>query len=516
MAESTAEFRRIDFEKLNLKEKEDALGAGSSGIVRAGEYNGHPVAIKYPSPQILMHYKNKLYELYDEVMKEVSAMVGADHSNLAKVYGVCLAKGDAAKKYGVMIVMELCSGGSLRTFLEKMQPTPEMPLPESQRNQLIRHICKAVNYLHTVKGIIHRDLKPENVLLSEMHDAKVTDFGRARQQESLGTEYYTAPEAFRQRTEAGDISYESDIWSLGGIISEILGGPMPFQEYSKFQIHDLVERQKKKPFVPDFPFAPHAKAVIEKCFEYNLKKRPSALEILDLLKIPYEIVSPAQEPSIKTPPSSPQPQIKYTDIFDAVKDGNEQSAKMLIEKEGKDILDKRDDSSFKYTPFHRAALKGHVGIMLVMYESKPDVLQQTDEDGSNALHWAAEFGHFAVVNKLMEWDSKLIDARTKYGMTPFMHAAQHGYVDVMKAVYAKGGENLLTQKNNFRWTALHGAAFYGHSAAVSQLLEWGGGALLDIKNNKGETPWDLVENKPDIREIMEKYNPACGPCCVIM
>ncbi|CEL97843.1 unnamed protein product [Vitrella brassicaformis CCMP3155] len=157
------------------------------------------------------------------------------------------------------------------------------------------------------------------------------------------------------------------------------------------------------------------------------------------------------------------------------------------------------------TPFIVAAQRGHVGIMSVMYESRPDVLQQTDTKiGYTAMHYAAKRGHLAAVNQLLEWDSKLLDAHSsRMGMTPFLTAVTHGKVDVMEAMYAKGGKKLLTQTDARRWTALHRAAYGRHSAAVTQLLEWGGGAFLDIKGRFGRTPWDYA-NKRD-RKIMEKY-----------
>mmetsp|Transcript_16807 Transcript_16807/g.40316 ORF Transcript_16807/g.40316 Transcript_16807/m.40316 type:complete len:177 (-) Transcript_16807:14-544(-) len=101
-------------------------------------------------------------------------------------------------------------------------------------------------------------------------------------------------------------------------------------------------------------------------------------------------------------------------------------------------------------------------------------------------------GRPAAVNQLLEWDPKLIDARDKDGKTPFIMAVcNKGHVDVLKALYAKR-KDLLTQTSKDGETALHWAASEGESAAVSQLLEWGGGALLDIKNNDGKTPWDFA------------------------
>ncbi|CEM30734.1 unnamed protein product [Vitrella brassicaformis CCMP3155] len=132
------------------------------------------------------------------------------------------------------------------------------------------------------------------------------------------------------------------------------------------------------------------------------------------------------------------------------------------------------------------------------------------QTGSNALHLAAFDGRLAAVKQLLEWDPKLVDARTKSGWwgpgaTPFIYAAVNGHVEVLKVLYAKGGEDLLTQTDKFGRTALHKAVSYSRSAVVSLLLEWGGSALLDIKDKIGKTPWDEAASKPEIREIMVKY-----------
>ncbi|CEM06989.1 unnamed protein product [Vitrella brassicaformis CCMP3155] len=163
----------------------------------------------------------------------------------------------------------------------------------------------------------------------------------------------------------------------------------------------------------------------------------------------------------------PSPQVKHT-IFDAVVAGDVEWARLLVEEMGSEILDIRNGKG--WTPFIRATMLGHADMMSLMHESKPDVLQQITEDGYTALHFAAANGHVAAVNKLLAWDPKLIDARDKSGG---IHDGCRG-------------------------------------------LEWGGGALLNIENNRGKTPWGLANDKPEIREIMRPYKPACGPCCMIM
>ncbi|CEM24636.1 unnamed protein product [Vitrella brassicaformis CCMP3155] len=165
------------------------------------------------------------------------------------------------------------------------------------------------------------------------------------------------------------------------------------------------------------------------------------------------------------------------------------------------------DWDAEITFFLLAAGLGNFGIMKVMYESKPDVLQQTDKYDYSALHFAARHGCLAAVNQVLEWDPKLIDGRTDAGYTPFMKAAAFGHVNVMMALYAKREDKqaLLTGTDKMGSTALHSAALHDHSAAVSQLLEWGGGALLDIKSRLGGTPWDLAKHNRKIRDIMQKY-----------
>ncbi|CEM38517.1 unnamed protein product [Vitrella brassicaformis CCMP3155] len=195
------------------------------------------------------------------------------------------------------------------------------------------------------------------------------------------------------------------------------------------------------------------------------------------------------------------------DIFEAVNDGNLLRVTQLIDKRGKKILDTRDEDSFtKFTPVIEAAEEGKVDIMKVMYERYgPSILQQRDTGGESALHWAAFCKQLAAVNQLLAWDPKLIDARDRTKRTAFHAAADHDAVDVMKAMCAIKGKDLLTETDDNGDTALHVALTMGHLAAAAQLLEWGGPQLLEIKNDEGVTPWDMTAEKPKMRKAIEKY-----------
>ncbi|CEM00723.1 unnamed protein product [Vitrella brassicaformis CCMP3155] len=222
--------------------------------------------------------------------------------------------------------------------------------------------------------------------------------------------------------------------------------------------------------------------------------------------------------------TAPQP-----DIFIAIKAGDVRSVTEMITHQGKSILEKRNGMGF--TPFLWAMLKGQeesrLGLMSVMYESYgPSLLLQAitwlgitalhaaasdgklemvsqllkwggapllharDKDGTTPLIAAAEGHHVEVVNELLKWDCKSLDAQGKEGMTPFIWAAAGGSPDMMKAMHAIKGEDLLTQTDNEGNAALHHAVMtvgemIRSPAAVLQLMEWGGSALLDVKNNDG-------------------------------
>ena len=122
------------------------------------------------------------------------------------------------------LVLECVSGGSLS----------ELPgLPVKRVVEIFLDLADALTRAHQL-GIIHRDLKPDNVLLAEDGSVRLTDFGMASLRGAapltakgavLGTLPYMSPQGFMG--DAPSPSY--DIWALGVMLFEILGGEKPFK-----------------------------------------------------------------------------------------------------------------------------------------------------------------------------------------------------------------------------------------------------------------------------------------------
>jgi tetratricopeptide (TPR) repeat protein len=128
-------------------------------------------------------------------------------------------------------IMPFIAGESLRT---KLAREGELPIPEAVR--ILREVVDALAYAHR-NGVVHRDIKPDNVLLSEGH-AVVTDFGVAKAVSAssgsssltslgvaLGTPAYMAPE---QAAADPHVDHRADIYAVGALAYEMLGGRTPF------------------------------------------------------------------------------------------------------------------------------------------------------------------------------------------------------------------------------------------------------------------------------------------------
>lgn len=160
-------------------------------------------------------------DLLERFRREARAVAQLSHPHIV---GVIDAGEDDHRPY---IVFEYVHGETLKERIRRLGP-----LPVSEAVAYSIEIARALGAAHA-RHIVHRDVKPQNVLIDEDGRAKVTDFGIARTMEEdgltadgrvIGTTDYVSPEQALGRRVTG----QSDLYSLGVVLYEMLTGEVPF------------------------------------------------------------------------------------------------------------------------------------------------------------------------------------------------------------------------------------------------------------------------------------------------
>lgn len=195
------------------------IGSGGFGTVYKATHQvlGRQVAAKVikekfvNEPQFVRQFES-----------EARIIAGLEHFNIVPLYDFF------RDPSGALLVMRWLPGGSLRQLLKKGR----MTTPQIVRtfNQIVRALAFAHRH-----NVIHRDIKPENILLDDEGNAFLTDFGiavdmRNRDEQnidniSFGSPDYVAPEQLGKEKQ---LTYHSDIYSLGIMLYELLAHQRPF------------------------------------------------------------------------------------------------------------------------------------------------------------------------------------------------------------------------------------------------------------------------------------------------
>jgi TolB-like protein/Tfp pilus assembly protein PilF len=249
------------------------LGAGGMGQVwRARDTRlGRDVAVKVlpddvsHDPKVLARFES-----------EARAVAALSHPNILALYDVGEANG---VRYAVT---ELLEGETLRDALR------HGALPVRRALEISEQLAKGLAAAHE-KGIVHRDVKPENVFLTKGGDAKLLDFGLARQTTLfsdpadthsptepvhttsgavIGTVAYMSPEQARGLP----IDHRSDQFSLGIVLYEMLAGRRPFHGDSAPETLIATIREEPEALEKIAPAVPApARWIVERC----LAKEPA-------------------------------------------------------------------------------------------------------------------------------------------------------------------------------------------------------------------------------------------------
>ncbi|HEX2085391.1 MAG TPA: protein kinase, partial [Solirubrobacteraceae bacterium] len=180
--------------------------------------------------------------------REARAVAQLNHPHIVQVID---AGEDENMPY---IVFEYVEGETLK---DRIRRFGRLPVPEAIAYAI--EIAWALGAAHD-RGIVHRDVKPQNVLVDEEGSAKVTDFGIARTLDQqgltadgrvLGTTDYVSPE----QALGHDVTGQSDLYSLGVVLYEMLTGDVPFHGENQVAVamkhvrEELPDLQYRRPEV---------------------------------------------------------------------------------------------------------------------------------------------------------------------------------------------------------------------------------------------------------------------------
>ncbi|MCJ1331176.1 ATP binding [Thelotrema lepadinum] len=266
----------------NVKWMQGALiGQGSFGSVFLALHSvtGELMAVKQVDmPSKASNETDKRKEsMVAALRREIDLLRTLNHPHIVQYLG------SNSKEDKFNIFLEYVPGGSVAAMLNSYGK-----LKEPLIRNFVRQILDGLAYLHS-KDIIHRDIKGANVLVDNRGNIKISDFGISKRVEvsnlgnptkhnnrtSLqGSVFWMAPEVVKQ------ISYtrKADIWSLGCLIVEMFTGEHPFPNCNQLQAIFQIG-QKAKPAIPE-DASEEAKAFLERTFEHDYEKRPSAEDLL--------------------------------------------------------------------------------------------------------------------------------------------------------------------------------------------------------------------------------------------
>jgi serine/threonine protein kinase len=212
----------------------DWIGQGGMGRVYRGVHQvlGRECAIK------TLPLERATPEAINNFMREARTQAQLDHPNLVRVY-------DAARDGNThYLVVEYVPGTDLRRLVRS-----QGRLTQRQAASVVLQAARGLDYAHK-RGLIHRDIKPGNILVTSEGISKVSDLGLAgfvqdaandpRAGKIVGTADYLSPEQIRS---PGDITHNSDIYSLGCTLYYAVCGKVPFpggsaSEKAKRHLHD--------------------------------------------------------------------------------------------------------------------------------------------------------------------------------------------------------------------------------------------------------------------------------------
>ncbi len=364
------------------------LGEGAFGTV----YHAHDpqldreVALKVPRAGVL-----ETQEDIDRFLQEARAVADLRHAHVCPIYDF----GKIDDEY--FIVMAYIAGKPLSSVL-----VGGRKIADHKIAAVIRKISFALEAAHKL-GVVHRDLKPANIMIDKQGDPVVMDFGLARRMTGdeaqlthsgaiLGTPAYMPPEQAKGNSNA--VGPQSDVYSLGVILYELLCGQRPFSGSVAEVFASILHREPPPPSTHRRNVDPQLEAICLKAIAKQPNDRYASMAALAETLTEYLRVKREGDPNSK---SGVSPSLS-----------NGQSSAIIPVRQRKKKT-ASDSSLTGFNPYHKwlgippeEQPANHYRLLsLRLLEDDPDVIEAAAERQMSYLHQIATGPHLELAQQLL-------------------------------------------------------------------------------------------------------------------
>jgi tetratricopeptide (TPR) repeat protein/tRNA A-37 threonylcarbamoyl transferase component Bud32 len=283
----------------------EQLGEGSSGIVyKAQDLKRKRVVAIKALPNHLFEEERECARLAHEAKTAMSL----EHPSICAVQNVI-----ETEKY-TFVVMNYVAGRTLSDVIDGF------PLEFTLAIDYAVQIVSALYAAHE-SNIYHRDLRPANVIITNVGGARITDFGLGRLSERARTsENENAPQAVAymspEQIERGEVDQQSDIWSVGVILYEMIAGRRPFKGAEKVIMIDSILNDEPMRLIDARPDTPAAiQAIVDRSIAKNWENRYHTTEELlnDLKAVQKALLTGAAMP-VSGPEPPPKSRLEFPKV----------------------------------------------------------------------------------------------------------------------------------------------------------------------------------------------------------
>ncbi|XP_076917459.1 serine/threonine-protein kinase PBL34-like [Bidens hawaiensis] len=300
----SSQLRKFNFNELKLATRsfrpESLLGEGGFGCVFKGWISENGTTPVKPGTGLSVAVKTLNHDglqCHKEWLAEVNFLGDLLHPHLVKLIGYCIEDDQR------LLVYEFMPRGSLENHLFRRA----LPLPWATRMKIALGAAKGLAFLHeeAERPVIYRDFKTSNILLDADYNAKLSDFGLAKDGPEgdnthvstrvMGTYGYAAPEYVM----TGHLTSKSDVYSFGVVLLEMITGRRSMDKNRPNGEHNLVEwarqylGERRKLYKIIDPLlegrfsvrgAQKAAQLATLCLNRDPKARPLMSEVYEVLK----------------------------------------------------------------------------------------------------------------------------------------------------------------------------------------------------------------------------------------